>query len=249
MRLKLAQTLALATLLAILSGVAVAGSVQVGLLGSSSYDDLICGVDVPLSAPNGPTSCGSAKFANCSDCQDVAVRNQSKSPVKMHIKIIGAGFAQPCRGGAFGGFMKCASGKSVTIGSGDDCGDSLDPGKSCTQSIEFCPDKAGESQGEVRVSVTARSAPPKLTVFYFSGSGDYPPELAAADEARRGQLERLMKIPYVAKVELDTENHDIAINVEVTEDDKIEQVRRVVAPKIGGYRTEVTTYSPVGCGL
>jgi len=99
------------------------------------------------------------------------------------------------------------------------------------------------------VSATAGSGSPHLEVFKLVGSGDYPPELAAADEARRAHLDELMKIPYVAKVELDTRNDDLAINVEVTEDDKIEQVRRLVPPKIEGYRTEVTTYIPIGCAL
>lgn len=145
--------------------------------------------------------------------------------------------------------MMCPSGVSINVGSIDDCGDSLQPGKRCTLQIEFCPTQSGESHGEVRVSITAGSAKPQLEVFNLVGSGDYTPELAAADEARRSHLDEMMKILYVKKVELDTTNNDIAINVEVTEDDKIDQVRRLVPPKIGGYRTEVTTYSPVGCGL
>ncbi|HUY27420.1 MAG TPA: hypothetical protein VMV27_08375 [Candidatus Binataceae bacterium] len=250
MHLKLGTTLALAGLFAISPGIAAGGSVQTGMLSSSNSINWACGEDAHLSAPNSETSCGSAKFGKCSDCDDLAIRNQSGSPVKLHIKIIGSGFAQPCAGGgAYGyGYEKCASGTSIRVGDGNPCGDSLKPGQSCRQSIEFCPAQAGESHGEVRVSVTTGSGSPHLQVFKLVGSGDYPPELAAADQARRSQLDELMKIPYVAKVELDTENDDLAINVEVTEDDKIEQVRRLVPPKIEGYRTEVTTYSPVGCG-
>ncbi len=141
----------------------------------------------------------------------------------------------------------CPSGVSVSVGSLDECGDSLQPGKSCTLPIEFCPEQSGESHGEVRVTAASGSDQSHLEVFNLAGSGDYTPELAAADEARRSQLDVLMKILYVKKVELDTTSNDIAINVEVTEDDKIDQVRRLVPPKIEGYRTEVTTYSPIAC--
>ncbi|MGH7778330.1 MAG: hypothetical protein ACREQR_00670 [Candidatus Binataceae bacterium] len=231
--------------------VARAGSVQIGLLDPSKYDNWMCGEDVPLSPPSGELSCGSAKFGKCSDCPELAVRNRSNVPQKLKIKILGAGFAQPCGGGghyAYGN-VKCASGTRVSSGFGTDCGDLLAPGEGCTQPVEFCPQKAWESRGEVRVTVTAGTDKPHVEVFNLVGSGNYSPELAKADAARRSQLEELMKIPYVEKVELDTANHDLAINVEVTEDDKIEQVRRLVAPKIEGYRTEVTTYISVGCGL
>ncbi|MHB8380843.1 MAG: hypothetical protein ACYDC3_00680 [Candidatus Binataceae bacterium] len=123
------------------------------------------------------------------------------------------------------------------------------PGNGASSQSSSAPGKSGESSGEARVSVTAGSDPPKLTVFKLAGSGDYTPELVAADEARRSQLDQLMKIPYVQKVELDTRSNDTAIDVEVTEDDKIEQVRRLVPPKIEGYRTEVTTYISAGCAI
>ena len=250
MRLKLAGALALAVFILTLPRFAEAGSVQMGFLSdSSSFDDLRCGENVQLSSPGGESSCGRAKYGECSDCNSLVVVNRTDAPVKLHIKIIGTGFAQPCTGGAFGFGGNCPSGKSIRLGFENDCGNSLGPGKICTQPVEFCPEQAGESRGEVRVSVTAGAEPSKLTVFDVAGFGDYTPELAAADEARRSQLDALMKIPFVAKVELDTANHDIAINVEVTEDDKIDQIRRLVPPKIEGYRTEVTTYIPVGCGL
>jgi hypothetical protein len=248
MHLKIGRMIALIAIVAILPDIAAAGSVQIGLLSSSKSDDWICGEDVPLSAPNSQSSCESAKFGDCSDCDELAVKNQSNEPLKLGIKVIGPGFSGPCSMDAIGGFMMCPSGVSIQVGSINECGDSLQPGKSCTLSIEFCPKQSGESHGEVRVSVTAGSAQPHLEVFNLVGSGDYTPELAAADEARRSHLDELMKILYVKKVELDPTSNDIAINVEVTEDDKIDQVRRLVPPKIGGYRTEVTTYIHTLCG-
>ncbi|HUY39838.1 MAG TPA: hypothetical protein VMV13_13465 [Candidatus Binataceae bacterium] len=56
-----------------------------------------------------------------------------------------------------------------------------------------------------------------------------------------------MKLAYVKKVELDRKSDGIAINIEVTEDERIGQVRSLIPPKIGGYETEVTTYSPISC--
>lgn len=143
--------------------------------------------------------------------------------------------------------MKCDSGESVPIGNMNECGGSLEPGKSCTLPIEFCPEHAGKSHGEVRVSASSGSGQPDLEIFNLAGTADYPPDLAAADEARRSRLGALMKLPYVKKVELDRKSDGIAINVEVTEDEKIGQVRSLIPPKIGGYRTEVTTYSPIFC--
>jgi hypothetical protein len=248
MHLKVGRTIALVAIVAILPGIAAGGAVQIGMLSSAKSDDWICGENVPLSAPNSQSSCESAKFGECSECGVLAARNQSNVPVKLSIKIVGSGFAQPCSPGAVIGFQKCASGASVRVGTLDKCGNGfLQPGQGRTLGVAFCPDRAGVSHGEVRVSVTESSGKPNLEVFNLAGFGDYTPELAAADEARRSQLDELMKIPYVQKVELDTKSSDTAINVEVTEDDKIEQVRRLVPPKIDGYRTEVTTYISVGC--
>jgi hypothetical protein len=73
--------------------------------------------------------------------------------------------------------------------------------------------------------------------------------LQAADEARRRHLDELMKIPHVAKVDLDPKGHDIFINLEVEQDASLDKVRRAAPPKIEGYDVEVTTYIPVGWAL
>jgi hypothetical protein len=244
---KIRNTIALAALLAILRGIAAAGPVQIGMLSSSRSDDWLCGAEVLLSAPNSKSWCENAKFGECSECGVLAVRNQSTVPVKLSIKTIGSGFAQPCSPGAIGGFMKCDSGESVPIGNMNECGGSLEPGKRCTLPIEFCPEHAGKSHGEVRVSASSGSGQHDLEIFSLAGTADYPPDLAAADEAMRSRLGALMKLAYVKKVELDRESGGIAINIEVTEDERIGQVRSLIPPKIGGYRTEVTTYSPIFC--
>jgi hypothetical protein len=96
--------------------------------------------------------------------------------------------------------------------------------------------------------VSAGAGQHQVASFPLTGSGEYTPELAAGDKAMRRHLGELTSVPHVAKVELDNTGGDIAIDVEVTDADKIDQVRRIVPPEIEGYRTEVTTYEEVGCG-
>jgi hypothetical protein len=250
MHTKLIKILAMVALLSIPTGFAFAGPGQIGLLDSSRYDDSKCIGAVLLPAPGSQSSCGSAKFGKCSSCDRLLIRNQSDAPVKLAIKITGPGFQREQSGGAIGAFMQCPSGASIAWHSGEDeCGSSLEAKASCLLPIEFCPEQAGAVHGQVRASVTAGAGQPQVMRFPLVGNGDYSPDLAAADEALRRHLGELMKILYVSKVVLDDTGGDIAINVEVTRDDKIAQVRRSVPPKIEGYRTEVTTYSEVGYGL
>ena len=97
----------------------------------------------------------------------------------------------------------------------------------------------------------------QTATFKLIGDAIYSPELRAADEARRRHLDELMKIPHVAKVDLDPKDRDIFINVEVEQAPtggdatkvRIDEVRRAVPPKIEGYDVEVTEYRPVAYGL
>jgi hypothetical protein len=241
---------AMLALLATTSGVAIAGPVQIKLFDSSKFDDWICGTSGPRTLPGNQGSCGSAKFGKCSDCPGLLIQNNSHAPAKLAIKIAGPGFQRECVAGAHFAYLQCPSGKSAGIISGqNECGETLQPGASClVPSVEFCPQRDGAVHGEVLAFVNADSAQRQVVSFPLAGSGDYTPELAAADKAMRRHLDDLTNIPHVAKVELDNQGRDIAIDVEVTEGYPIDPVRRAVPPEIEGYRTEVTTYEEIGCG-
>jgi hypothetical protein len=105
---------------------------------------------------------------------------------------------------------------------------------------------SGTIRGQAKVIATAYGRPPQTTTFDLIGEAIYSPELQAADEVRRRHLEELMKIPHVAKVDLDPRDHDIFINVEVEEDASLDKVRSVLPPKIEGYEVEVTRYIEEG---
>jgi hypothetical protein len=242
--------LAIIAAVAVSSRLAFAGPVQIKLFDSSRYNDWICGAGGPPTLPGSQASCGSAKFGKCSDCQGMLIQNRSHSPVKLAIQITGPGFGRKCTGAVIG-FTQCSSGKNLGWVSGTkDCGASLDPGKSCLlPSVEFCPRQAGPARGAMLVSVSDSSGAHRELRFPLVGSGDYAPELAAADQAIHRHLDELMKIPHVANVKIDNSDNEIVIDVEVTQGHPIDPVRRAVPPEIGGYWTEVTTYIPVGCGL
>jgi hypothetical protein len=241
--------LAMLAMLAISSSVVIAGPVQIQLFDSSKYDDWICGTIGPPTLPGNQGSCGSAKFGKCSDCPGLLIQNNSHAPVKLAIKIVGPGFQEQCAAGAFVGIMRCPSGASVRVfGDQNGCGNLLKAGESCIVSaLEFCPQQAGAVQGEAMAFVSTASGQHQVVSFPLLGSGDYTPALAAADAAMRRHLAELLSVPHVRKVELNNAKGDIAIDVEVTDPDKIDQVRRAVQPEIGGYRTEVTVYDEVFC--
>jgi hypothetical protein len=242
--------LAMLTILAMSGGVAIAGPVQIKLFDSSSYDNWLCGISGPSTLAGTEASCGSAKFGKCSDCPGLLIRNTSHAAVKLEVKIAGPGFQHECKPGAYVGSMQCPSGKSIPILSGqNECRETLSPEASClVPSVEFCPQRDGAVHGEVIAFVSAASGPHQVVSFPLAGAGDYTPDLAAADKARRRHLGELTSLPHVAKVELDNTGGDIAIDVEVAEGNPIDPVRRAVPPEIEGYRTEVTTYEDIGCG-
>jgi hypothetical protein len=241
---------AMLAMLATSSGVAIAGPVQIKLFDSSSYDNWLCGTSGPLTLPGSKASCGSAKFGKCSDCPGLLIQNTSHAPVKLEVKIAGPGFQHECTPGNFVGSQQCPSGKTILILPGqNECGAALAPGASClVPSVSFCPQRDGAVHGEVIAFVSAASGPHQVVSFPLAGSGDYTPELAAADKAMRRHLGKLTSLPHVAKVELDNKGGDIAIDVEVGEGHPIDPVRRAVPPEIEGYLTEVTTYEEIGCG-
>ncbi|MGO9453688.1 MAG: hypothetical protein ACLQDV_21955 [Candidatus Binataceae bacterium] len=259
----LARALLLAAVLLFQSAPALAGSVHAALEGDSELNEQATGAG-PASAAQ--PVCATARFEECSSCKNIVVTNDSDSPAKVQVEISGAGFSTANSGGRWAAY----NGIRVP----GPCGGDLAPGERCSDRIQFCPEQSGVSAGQVKVTIG--EVPNQQTATYdLQGTAVYSPELEAADKIRQSHLAELMKIPHVAKVELDRSGPDILINVEVDqepdagdskapadaeneqndqEDDanasprNIEAVRRALPPKIDGYEVEVTEHEETGVG-
>ncbi|MGO9607530.1 MAG: hypothetical protein ACLQAT_29720 [Candidatus Binataceae bacterium] len=258
----LARALLLAAVLLFQSAPALAGSVHAALEGDSELNSQATGGGAASAQP----VCATARFEECSSCKNLVVTNDSDSPAKVQTEISGPGFSN--RGGmnAFGSLD--SSGHRGHSG----CDGELAPGEHCWDSIQFCPEQSGTSTGQVKVTI-GDSPNQQTSTFDLQGTAVYGSELEAADKVRQNHLAELMKIPHVAKVELDRSGTDILIDVEVDGDadagssntsadaqndqndqeedtdetaHNIESVRRALLPKIDGYEVEVTEYEDAG---
>jgi hypothetical protein len=251
--MKITSRLALAsTLLLILSAPLNAGIVRVDIFTGNfegpGFRKWYCDQSMPPPKLPAAFRCESARFQQCGSCNTVVVQNNSNVSAKVEFEFDGKGFSEdhfPGRGIAAGTVCDSSNGAagrpfSYTF----DC-DSLGPGETCKQDIQFCPDQAGTSRGRMAVIATVNGKSQTITADLI-GYALYSPELQAADEARRRHLDELMKIPHVAKVDLDPKGHDIFINLEVEQDASLDKVRHAAPPKIEGYDVEVSTYIPIG---
>ena len=237
---------------------ASAGSVDVGLANRDEFDAWLCNGVMPPEKSDQPSSCGSAKFNECSSCEALVITNHTDQVVTPEIQVRGLGFsgqgvaslspvalmgmACEARAGRKGGF---ATNSCYNLG----------PEKNCVTNIEFCPQQAGTTEAELKVSVGTGSTR-KVTTFKLIGKADYPPALVAADEVRRRHLAELLKIPKVHWVALDRAHGKILIDVLVEQNDDgdktpqdIAKVRRKVPERIEGYEVEVTEFIPTAYGL
>ncbi len=262
----IASKLALAAaLLLTLSAPLNAGTVHVGLLKGPDTNKWLCNPSVPQEKPSEEFRCASAKFHECSSCAPIVIANDSDASVTVELEFSGTAFSEE----QFGAAVMLAQpihneckapdggvGRSAALRT--PCGGRfrlLGPGQNCADIIEFCPDQSGTSRGQVKVRIEGGTQ--QTITFSLIGEAIYSPELQAADEARRRHLDELMKIPHVAKVDLDPKNQDIFINVEVEQAPsgqnatqvRIDEVRRAAPPKIEGYDVEVTEFSPVAYAL
>jgi hypothetical protein len=244
-----------AVLLMVLSAPLHAGSVRVGVLAGNlegpGFRRWYCDQSMPPPKLAVVFRCESARFQQCGSCNTVVVQNNSSASATVEFEFDNAGFSEdhfPGAGMELGPACESSNGAAVrAFRFSLDC-DSLAPGETCKQGIQFCPEQSGTSRGQVKVVVTANGKSQTITADLI-GDALYSPELQAADEARRRHLDELMNIPHVAKVDLDPRDHDIFIDVEVEQDASLDKVRRTAPPKIEGYDVEVTTYIPVGWAL
>src|SRR5208282_318817 len=196
--MKLARALFLVAVLLLQSAPALAGSVHAALEGDSELDSQTTGAGAASAAQ---TVCASARFEECSSCKNIVVTNDSDSTAKVQVEVSGAGFSN--RGGmnAFGSLDN--SGHRGHSG----CDGELAPGEHCWDNIQFCPEQSGVSTGRVKVTI-GDSPNQQTSTFDLAGTAAYSPELEAADKVRQSHLAALMKIPHVAKVELDRSGPD-----------------------------------------
>lgn len=250
--MKITFRLALAsTLLLMLAAPLNAGTVRVDIFTGNfegpGFRKWYCDQSMPPRKLPVVFRCESARFQQCGSCNTVVVQNNSSVSANVEFEFDNPGFSKerfPGAGETLGTACKSSNGAAGRPFSYDfDC-DSLGPGETCKQDIQFCPDRASTSRGRMKVIATANGKSQTITADLI-GDALYSPELQAADEARRSHLDELMKIPHVAKVDLDPKGHDVFINVEVDDDGELDKVRRAAPPKIEGYDVEVTRYIEV----
>jgi hypothetical protein len=216
---------------------ASAGSVEIAYVDDAGLDRWLAGG--PAKVPSGETACTPAKFQESSPCGNIVISNHSSQAITVSFTTGSEEFwtGSPGAFGVFGGPRHFPLPCSATNVRGN-----LRPGESCFENVDFWPWTGDVSHGSIHVIVKSGSVS-TTTDFKFLGTSHYPPELQAAEEVRQRHEAELTKIPHVAGVELDNDNQDgIKINVTVTDEDEIEDVRRQVPPKIEGYDTEVTQH-------
>ena len=116
--------------------------------------------------------------------------------------------------------------------------ETLDPGHSCYQDIEFWPRDSGLSTGHIEVQVAGSGAPIAKS-YELVATAEYPPDLAAADQVRKAHLDELMRIPHVVRVSLGNSGDEIVIQIEVAHEEDIQKVERQVPSKLDSYPVEV----------
>ncbi|MGO9604238.1 MAG: hypothetical protein ACLQAT_12735 [Candidatus Binataceae bacterium] len=215
---------------------ALAGSVEIGFVDDAGLEQWMAGG--PAEVPTGETACTPAKFGETSDCRTVVIFNRSSQAITLRFTSNNAEFSTGMPGAfaMFGPGPRPCSAMNVH--------EHLEPDGRCYEPVEFWP-RTGEARyGTIRVIVESSNGSAS-TYFKVKGTSDYPPELQAAEEVRQRHQSELKKIPQVASVELDNDD-GIKIDVTVKDQDDVEDVRRLVPPKIEGYDTEVTQYAEHG---
>lgn len=147
--------------------------------------------------------------------------------------------------------MACQAGPGRKGGFATNSCYNLAPGQNCVTSIEFCPEQAGTTEAQLKVTAGTGAAV-KIKSFALIGKADYTPALIAADEVRKRHLAELLKIPKVPWVALAQSHGKILIDVQVEQNDDggktpddVKQVQRQVPNKIEGYDVEVTEFIPI----
>jgi hypothetical protein len=223
-----------------------AGAVQISLLNDDELLQWKCGAAMPAGESQSKVSCETAKYEQTSSCPTVAIANDSTETVKVRIQLTGHSFEQSSRGGNSFAWAVLGGDKCHQLSIDESC-DSLAPGHSCAEAIQFSPERSGISDGHLEVLVTG-SGKPFSKAYDLIGTADYPPELLAVDEVIKRHLDELMRIPHVVRVSID-DSDDGVIQVEVAHEEDVAKVERSVPPKLEGYRVDVVEEIRGGWGL
>jgi hypothetical protein len=244
--------IAVSLALVLLCSTANGGAVQIGLVNGSEFDKWNSGGPV-AGLSRTKSRCENAKFDETSMCDTVVITNGSNEAVRVTLQMTGSGFEKlepPNQPGSIalapGVFYSCGpTGEQRTI---DNRCDTLEPGHSCYQNIEFSPRDSGTSTGHIEIRVTGSGAPiPKS--YELVATAEYPPDLAAADQVRKAHLDELMRIPHVVRVSLDNSGDEIVIQIEVAHEEDIQKVERQVPSKLDSYPVEVIQKIEEGWGF
>lgn len=223
-----------------------AGGVQIGLLNDDELGKWKCGTAVPAQEPQKP-ACGIAKYRETSSCPTVVVTNDSSETIKVQVQLTGPGFERPGGGSVFGWGSFTDKGEKCEERTIDNTCESLAPGHSCAQGIEFSPERSGTNDGHIEVLVSG-SGKTTSKAYDLVATADYPPELLAVDEVIKRHREELMRIPHVVRVSI-SDSDDGVIQVEVAHEEDISKVERSVPSKLEGYAVQVVEEIQRGWGL
>jgi hypothetical protein len=129
-----------------------AGTLRVGILdhnaSDSAFREWYCDASGQSLKVPAVVQCASAKFQQCGACAMVVVQNNSGVSAEVKFEFTDAGFSEdifPGAGMRAGPGCKSSDGAAGRPFAYDiDC-DTVAPGKSCIQNIQFCPDRAEPS--------------------------------------------------------------------------------------------------------
>ncbi len=216
--------------------VANAGGLQIGFLDEVNLRKWYYGAEVS-DLEQAKSECGVAGYGKTISCGAVTLTNDSTEQLGVRVRLVGPGFKKPL--GRLIALGETPSDPTVEPRALNHPCEELAPGDSCVVEVYFSPIHHGNSVG--RVEVIGGGAEQRVIKKYqLSAAGAYPPELESADEALRRHETELMKVPHVVRLSLDDSDHDVAIRVEVLGEQDIPAAERQIAPRIEGYRVEVT---------
>jgi hypothetical protein len=230
-----AMSLLIGTLNLLLISVVHAGGLQIGFLDEQNLRKWYFGAEIS-GLEQAKSECGVAGYRKTIPCGAVTLTNDSTEQAGVRVRLVGSGFTKPL--GQLIALGETPSDPKVEPRELSSC-EALAPGDSCVVEVYFSAKHHGNSVGRVEV-IGGGAERRVIKKFELRAVGAYPPDLESADEVLRRHETELMKVPHVVRLSLDDSDDDIAIRVEVVGELDIPAAERQIAPRIEGYRVEVT---------
>jgi hypothetical protein len=195
------------------ASIALAGSFEAGLAKESDFDRWVCGDVTPSPSPNG-YSCRTAHFGDCAECDSIVVTNTSAANISAQIEISGEGFRDDS--GNIGGLSGCPEQDRNEPAAMLHCYN-VGSGRRCFEPFEFCPSHAGESKGQIKITVQGPHGPETQTIPIVA-KAVYSSAIQSAESVLDSYRAELMKLPHIKRVSIDKDRDAISIKVEVEDE-------------------------------